>query len=167
MAAVAARAGVALNTVYTSVGGKPALIEALVDESTTDETIESALAAMAGSTDPAGILRRLASTTGEVTRRQAGTLRILLENRTAEPVVAAAADRATARYRARLHQVAAHLAALGAVPADTARTEQILWFYFGTGAWTTVRELGWDWPEAADWLATQATTALLKPGAAG
>lgn len=117
MAAVATEAGVALNTVYTSVGGKPALIEALVDDGTTDESIAPALAAVAAST---GILRLLATATGEVTRRQAGLLHILLENRTA--------DRAAARYRSRLHEVATRLAALGAVVAGEDRIEQIRWF---------------------------------------
>jgi len=163
VAAVASHAGVALNTVYTSVGGKPALIEALVDEGTGEELIESHVAAMIASTDPRAILRQLAEGTGEVTRRRADLLRILVDNRTSEPVVAAAADRAVARYRERLRRVADHLAALGAVTPDPARTEQILWFYFGTAAWTTARELGWDWPDAAAWLATQAATALLKP----
>jgi AcrR family transcriptional regulator len=161
VAAIAARAGVALNTVYTSVGGKSALIEALVRDGTADTAIDAALAEMLTLTDGARILRLLAESTGEVTRRQAVTLRVLLDNATSDPAVAAAADLAVRRYRDRLGRIAAHLIDVGAVRTDVTRTEQILWFYFGTASWTTVRELGWGWPEAAAWLADQSAAALL------
>ncbi|WP_461211667.1 hypothetical protein, partial [Desulfocurvus sp. DL9XJH121] len=57
--------------------------------------------------------------------------------------------------------VADHLVGLGAVTLAPARTEQILWFYFGFSAWSTARALGWDWPDATTWLADQAASALL------
>jgi hypothetical protein len=64
----------------------------------------------------------------------------------------------------RLAIVADHLVALGAVTTDTTRTGQIRWFYFGFTAWATARELGWDWPDAATWLAAPAASALLHRG---
>ncbi|HEY0534017.1 MAG TPA: hypothetical protein VGD29_20735 [Actinoplanes sp.] len=60
----------AQSGLHEAWAGRPALIEALVDESTTDESIEAALTSMATSSDPTEILRLLASTTGEVTRRR-------------------------------------------------------------------------------------------------
>ena len=164
VAGIAERAQVATNTVYTSVGGKPALIDALVQDSTADAVIDASLSGILAETDGGRILRLIAEGSGEVTRRHSTILRILVDNASADPAVAAAAGFAERRYRERLAVVADHLVALGAVAADAARTEQILWFYFGFAAWATVRELGWDWPDAATWLADQAASALLHSG---
>ena len=51
VAGIAERAGVALNTVYTSVGGKAALLEALVDEGVEDEQIQVTLTAVLAARD--------------------------------------------------------------------------------------------------------------------
>jgi AcrR family transcriptional regulator len=164
IAGIAQRAQVAVNTVYTSVGGKPALIDALVQDSTADAIIDAALSRIFAETDGRRILHPVAESASEVTQRHSTILRILGDNASADPAVATAADFAQRRYQERLAIVAGHLVALGAVAADAARTEQILWFYFGFAAWATVRELGWDWPDAATWLADQATSALLHRG---
>lgn len=165
VAGIAERAGVALNTVYTSVGGKAALMEALVSESAGDEQIQATLNAALGSADGRDILRRTAEGTGDMTRRHESVLNLLFDNATADPAVAAVAGRAVQRYRGRLARIAEHLVTLGAVRTDQVRTEQVLWFYFGRGGWKTVRELGWDWDDGAAWLAEQAAAALLDPTA--
>jgi AcrR family transcriptional regulator len=164
VAGIAERAQVALNTVYTSVGGKPALIEALARQSSEDARIDSAMAATLAATDGREILRITARGTGEVTRRQSAVLRVLVDNAASDPAVAAAAELATNRYRERVARVAAHLVEVGAVHVGVARCEQILWFYFGTTAWASVRDFGWDWADAADWLGDQAAAALLTEG---
>ena len=164
VAAIAERAGVALNTVYTSVGGKPALIAAVAQDATEDTAIEAALTEAAEAADGRRILRVLADGTAEVTRRQSQTLRFLLESRSTEPAVAEAAERAFDRYRERLAGAASRLSSLGALrPGIGAeRAAQVLWFYFGVSAWATAREVGWTWDEAADWLCAQAAAALLE-----
>jgi AcrR family transcriptional regulator len=164
VAAIAERAGVALNTVYASVGGKPALIAAIAQDAAADEVIEAAVAETAAATDGRRILRVTADSTAEVTRRQSATIRFLLENRSSEPAVAAAAEEAFDRYRERLARTAARLHELGALRPGigAGRAAQILWFYFGAPAWSTAQQLGWAWEEASDWLYTQAVTALLR-----
>ncbi|GHB11660.1 hypothetical protein GCM10010330_77170 [Streptomyces tendae] len=161
VSAIAERAGVALNTVYTSVGGKQALVDALAREGTEDEEIQTALNALLASTDGMEVLRLTGRSTGEITRRHARVLNFLRDNATADPAVAAAAEHAVERYRERLALVADHLASLPEVRLDTVRTGQILWFYFGQDAWRTVRGFGWTWAEGADWLAARAADALL------
>ncbi len=161
IAGIAERAQVAVNTVYTSVGGKPALVDALVHNSTADAIIDTALSEIHAETDGRRILHLIAESASEVTQRHSTILRILVDNASANPAVADAAGFAERRYKERLAIVADHLVALGAVDADAAWIEQILWFYFGFAAWATVRELGWDWPYAATWLADQAASALL------
>jgi hypothetical protein len=111
-------------------------------------TIDASLSGILAETDGRRILRLVAESASEVMQRHS----------------AAAADFAERRYEERLAMVADHLVALGAVAADTTRTKQILWFYFGFTAWATVRQLGWDWPDAAAWLADRAASAMLHRG---
>jgi AcrR family transcriptional regulator len=164
IAGIAERAQVAVNTVYTSVGGKSALIDALVQDSTADAVIDEVLSRILAETDGRRILCLIAESACEVTQRHSRILRILVNNASADPAVAAAAAFAERRYRERLAVVADHLVALGAVAVDAERTGQVLWFFFGFAAWATVRQLGWDWPDAAAWLADQAASALLHSG---
>lgn len=165
LSAIAQRAGVALNTLYTSVGGKPVLMEALAQEGTEDAEIQAVIAAVRASRDGREVLCLTAEGTGRITRRHENMLNLLLENAAADPAVAAVAERTVTRYRERLALIADHLVALRAVRTDAVRTEQILWFYFGQGAWKAVREFGWDWSGSAAWLAEQAEAALLPPTA--
>jgi AcrR family transcriptional regulator len=163
VAAVAAAAGVALNTVYTSVGGKSALIMALTDDGAGDAAAIEAVRLIGEADDPAEILRLTAEGTARVRRARWQVLGILLDNRTSDPDVAAAADTATRVVRDRLDGIAARLVEVGGLRPglDVDRVGQVLWFYFGFEAWRTARALGWDWAEAADWLADQAAGALV------
>jgi AcrR family transcriptional regulator len=158
VAAVAAAAGVALNTVYASVGGKAALIAALTEAGVEDEVATGVLQRIAGIDDPREILRVTAHGTGQVRRRQAKTLSILLDNRNAHPDIAAAADLAARSVRERFAVIANRLLETGRMRPGLGppEVEQTLWFYFGFEAWRTVRDLGWGWEDAAEWLATQA-----------
>ncbi|TDD60268.1 TetR/AcrR family transcriptional regulator [Kribbella antibiotica] len=161
VAGIAEQAGVALNTVYTSVGGKPGLLAALVAESADDALIQSTLDDVLGSSDGRDILHRTAEGTGTITRQHETILNLLHDNANADPVVTAAAESADKIYRARLEQTAQHLVTLNAVRTDQSHTADILWFYFGRSGWRAVRELGWDWPECTTWLTDQASSALL------
>lgn len=165
LSAIAEQAGVALNTVYTSVGGKPALMAALAREATEDPEIQATISAVQASQDGREVLRLTAESTGQITRRHEDVLTLLSENAAADPAVASAAEEAAMRYRERLALIADHLVGLRAVRTDAVQTEQILWFYLGQGAWKTVREFGWDWSDSAAWLARQAAAALLLPAA--
>jgi AcrR family transcriptional regulator len=164
VAAVAAAAGVAVNTVYTSVGGKSALIMAMSEDGAADTVALETERRVSECADPREILRIVADGTGQVRRRRQQTLAILLDNRTADPDVAAAADHATRIVRDRLKVVAARLLTVGGLREGLTRkqVEQTLWFYFGFEAWRTVRDFGWSWKDSADWLAEQATNALLS-----
>lgn len=163
VADIADRAGVALNTVYSNVGGKAAIVEALALEGTNDEEIQATLATIRTSKDATEILRLTAEGTGTITRRHEAILTVLFDNAIADPAVAAVAQQTVNRYRENLNAIAAHLVGLGAVNTETLMTEQILWFYFGQGAWKTVRGYGWTWEQSTAWLTSQAATALLLP----
>jgi AcrR family transcriptional regulator len=64
VAAIAERAGFAVNTVYTSVGGKPALIQALVGETAGDTAIDESVAGILALTDGREVLHRTARRRG-------------------------------------------------------------------------------------------------------
>lgn len=165
IAAVAEAAGVAVNTVYTSVGGKPALVTALTEDGAQDELAVDAAHAVTKLTDAREVLRLVAERTGAVQQRRQRIIAIVMDNRTADKDVAAAAELAISATRARLDVAANRLVELGGLRAglDQARVAQILWFYFGFESWRTMWSFGWSLDEASAWLAGQAESALCRP----
>jgi len=163
VAAVAAAAGVALNTVYTSVGGKSALILALTEHGAADEAITETLRRIDAAETAHEIIRIVAEGTGRVRQRQHKTLSLVLDNRTAHPDVAAAADLAERVTRERFAAIADRLLKLGGLrPGLSAhQVTDTLWFYFGFNAWRTLRGMNWSWEQAGTWLAEQAASGLL------
>ena len=163
VAAVAAAAGVAVNTVYTSIGNKSALIMAMTEDGAADAAAVETARRIDECSDPREILRILAHGTGQVRKERHKALTILLDNRNADPDVAAAADMATRAVRTRFKAVASRLIAVGGLREGLTgeQVEQTLWFYFGFEAWRTVRGFGWSWEESAGWLAEQSAHALL------
>ncbi|GGJ40068.1 hypothetical protein [Streptomyces brasiliensis] len=101
--------------------------------------------------------------TGEVIERHAKTFTVLMDARNSDADVAKAADYKMGHYRDLLDVIADRLFDLGEVRAEVTREQarDIMWFYFGTSAWSTVRELGWPYPQATAWLEAQAAAALL------
>jgi len=160
---VAAAAAVAPNTVYTSVGGKPQLVVALAERAAASPLISTSLDEMDTLTDGREIIRLLAAGTTVTRRSQQRAIAVLLDNVTADPLIAEAAKRTTTVLRQRLHRIAARLTEIRALPEGmtTARAAAILWFYFSFTAWRELRALGWTWKETEQWLADQAITALV------
>jgi AcrR family transcriptional regulator len=160
---VAAAATVGPNTVYTSVGGKPQLVVALIERAAVDPVISASLDDIGALTDGREIIKRLAAGTSAARRGQQRTIAVMLDNLTADPLIAEAAERTATLLRQRLHRIAARLTAVRALRdgTTTARATAILWFYFSFTPWRELRGLGWTWKEAERWLAEQAISALL------
>jgi hypothetical protein len=91
----------------------------------------------------------------------------MMDNLTADPMIAEVAERATILVRRRFHRIAARLTAIRALHdgITTARAGAILWFYFSFTSWRELRALGWSWKEIEHWLAEQAITALVTSAA--
>ena len=160
---VAAAAAVAPNTVYTSVGGKPQLVVALAERAATNPAISSGLEAIDKLTDGREIIQLLAEGTMAARRSQQRAITVMLDNVTADPLIARTSDRITALLRQHIHRIAARLGTILALPAGTttAHAVAILWFYFSFTAWKELRTLGWAWTEIEQWLGSQAISALL------
>lgn len=167
VAQVAAAAGVAATTVYASVGGKPQLIQALTQSGVDAKSIDDFLQQVAGLADGRAIVWLTAHSTAAVNEELLTIITLLINNRLADPAVAQAHDFAVKVYRERLAIVASRLRECGALRPEVSiqQTTEILWFYFGHGAWRTIRDLGWGWKRSADWLAEQASHALVVPSA--
>ncbi|MGW3465282.1 TetR/AcrR family transcriptional regulator, partial [Streptomyces olivaceoviridis] len=99
LATIAAEADVALNTVYSSIGGKPALILALAKDSADDEQVDLTRQQVLATDDGREILRLTAVGTGKVIERHAKTLTVLMDARNSDADVAKAADYKMGHYR--------------------------------------------------------------------
>jgi AcrR family transcriptional regulator len=175
IAAVAQAADVAVPTVYASVGGKSALLMALLDDIDEQGGVPSSTATIHPLSNPDEVVRNAVSNPEEVirnavqlTRRvneQSGDIIAVLDAAAQfEPEAAAAVDEGIRRHRAGWLGVAERLQALGAlspglnvqVAADT------LSILTNFRVWRTlVRDYGWSWSAAADWVTSQAQRTVL------
>jgi AcrR family transcriptional regulator len=162
---IAEAARVAANTVYTSVGGKPQLLAAIMEGGTGDPAVAETLTAVARTTNPAEVIRLTAAGTRQANERQAKAVTILLDSARADPAAAEMLQVSMRLYRDALNALAQRLEDLGAVEsADRRRAGDVFWYLFGWTSWRTlIIDLGWSWDEAEKWLAQRGTEALLSP----
>jgi AcrR family transcriptional regulator len=166
VSAIAAQAGVAVPTVYSSTGGKAeilaAIFEPMVEGADVRETLERVRAAV----DPGVVIDTLGERTRRAHERHWGVLPALVDTCRAEPTAAAVLARGIEEYVRVLTVVAERLDELGALRPgfDRAATVDVLWFYLGQDAWLTlVGRRGWDFGRAQEWLTSGARQALLVP----
>jgi AcrR family transcriptional regulator len=165
IAEIARGAGVATNTVYTSVGGKPDLVIALIERATGAEVIDRTLdeidAARSGR-DAIGLLAHGHRMSLELDSVVIGVAQDAARH---DPSVADAFEQMTALYRSRLDHIGAHLREIGAVRGSVGDPElsDVLWLYFGLVTWQQLREMGWQPDRIESWLAERAGEALLAP----
>ena len=166
VAQIAESARVAANTVYTSVGGKPQLLAAIVAGGTGDPAVADTLTAVARTTDPAEVIQLTAAGTRQANERQAKAVTILLDSARVDPAAAEMLEVSMRLYRDTLNALAQRLEDVGALgPADRRRAADVFWYLFGWTSWRTlITDLGWSWDEAEQWLARRGVEALLSPG---
>jgi AcrR family transcriptional regulator len=163
---IAREAGVAVPTVYTSAGGKTAILATIIDEAVRDPVVEQTLAAVRRARDPREVIDVTANGTRVDNERYHDIIQV---NRTASAVDESAAEILEASnraYRQALAVAAARLREMGALREHLTdeRATDLLWFYFGLQSWhTVVAVAGWTWDDAEDWLREQAAVALLTP----
>lgn len=163
VAAIAEAAGVSVNTIYVSVGGKPALLQALITSGENDEVARDTISRILAIDDPEEVLRITARGVCRVREERELALNVLLDSRTADLDVMAAAELSRRIVGERFAVIVDHLMTLGRMKPDLdrARVEQIFWFYFGFESCRTLRALGWSWKSVVEWLPVQAACALL------
>jgi AcrR family transcriptional regulator len=168
--AVAARAGVSRKTVFTSVGGKAALLKLALDWALVgdDEPVPLAerpvIAEMAQLTDPRALVARWAQFVAELEERAAPLAAVL--------VVAADADPEAARVHAKSERdrlggaesIVARLAAIGGLRQGltTERAAAAALVLMDPAIYRTlVGEHGWSRAEYAGWIERAAAAELL------
>ena len=164
VAQIAEAARVAANTVYTSVGGKPQLLAAITEGGTGDPDVAETLTAVAGTSDPAEVIRLTAAGTRQVNERRTKAIAVLLDSAQADPAAAEMLQVTVRYYRETLGTLAGRLEDLGAVqPPDLNRAADVFWYLFGWTSWRTlITDLGWSWDAAEQWLAQRGIDALLR-----
>ena len=163
MGQIADAANVAANTVYTSVGGKPQLLLAIMEEGTGDPAGAETLAAVASATDPAQVIRLTARGVRTVNERHAQSIAILLDSANDDSAAAEIHQVALQHLRQGLDESARRLEELNALePSEKSRASDVFWYLFGFSSWRTlITDLGWNWDEAEVWLAQRGIDALL------
>jgi AcrR family transcriptional regulator len=167
VAQIAESAQVVTNTIYTSVGGKPQLLAAIMEEGAGDPGVYETLTAVAKSQDPVEVIRLTAAGTRRVNQRHATGVIVLLESAQVDAAAAEMLRVSVRRYRDALATLAQRLEDLGALqPSHRAPATDVFWYLFGWTSWRTlVGDLGWSWDDAEQWLARRGVEALLKPEA--
>lgn len=162
IAEIATAAGVAVNTVYTSVGGKPELVRAIVDRYVDHPVVQSALADVDESATADGLVIDLAAgvrSSYEVTLRPA---LVVIDAARDDPGLGTALDAMTAPFHARLRRVAARWIDLSGSTAPVDAVFERFWFFLGYGAWDTLASFSWSWDERERWTAQQLHGALAE-----
>ena len=162
---IAAEARVAPATVYAVTGGKQNLLNILITAWTTDPIVEQTLSNVDTSTDPAAIIREVASASRTMREAYVDVIRVMLTTAPHDEAIAQQEQAATAIYRAALVPIAERLVQLGGIRPgiQAADAVDLLWFYFGYSSYFTLHDdNGWSYEQAEHWLAGQAITALLS-----
>ena len=163
---IADEAGVAIQTVYSSVGSKAALVLALNELIDQEADVAGLEAELQAETDPPRLIARSVHLTRQLNERCGDIIRVLLSAEPAEPEAAAAVADGMRRHLQGASRLTQKLAALGALGAGTTperagaafsmMTSPASWLQLTHGA-------GWTFDEAEAWLAASLTQLLLEP----
>ncbi|MFZ0090627.1 MAG: TetR/AcrR family transcriptional regulator [Solirubrobacteraceae bacterium] len=158
---IAARARVAPATVYTSVGGKHALLTVLMEQLASWQPREQIFKRIAETPTSHEVLLALARGTRSTREEWADVQRVITETAPHDEAVAGVHAERVERYRAALDAVADRLAALEGPTFDRGRAAALLWFYFGPSSYLPLHEdFGWSYEETETWLLAQCEHAL-------
>jgi AcrR family transcriptional regulator len=157
---IARRARIAVPTVYTSVGGKQAILEILIADLPVwrADTKVNAVKQLETGRE---ILAALARTTRETQENSGDVLRVIKEAAAYDDVARQAHARRMMSFRAVLSEIAARIVELEQLTLTPERVTAVLWFYFGPTAYQPLHdESGWTYPDAEAWLLEQCERAV-------
>ena len=172
--AVAARAGVAVETVYRSAGGKADLLAAAVQAALAGGAARAevpvddrpAIRRVIEETDPRRQLRAYAATQPGVWARSGPLLRVLDEAAPTDPVLVRLQEEHAAQRWLGLHRFARLLADRGALRAGLRpeRAADLIWTLCARATYESlVVARGWTAEEYREWLGDTLIAALLPP----
>jgi AcrR family transcriptional regulator len=162
---IAEGSGVAVQTVYSSVGSKPMLVLALNDLIDEEAGVEELRADLVDESDPAQLVAKGVHLTRQLNERCGDIVRVLLSAEPAEPDAAAAVADGMRRHDQGARGMAQRLAGLGALRADVTPERAAAAFSMMTSptSWRQLTEgAGWTFDEGETWLADSLRQLLLK-----
>jgi AcrR family transcriptional regulator len=158
---IAARARVAPATVYTSVGGKHALLALLMEQLASWQPRERTFERIADAPTSHEVLAALAQGTRSTREEWADVQRVITETAPHDKAASTVHAERVKRYRSALDTVVDRLATLEGPAFDRDHAAAILWFYFGPNAYLPLHDdFGWSYAKTEAWLLTQCEHAL-------
>lgn len=166
IAQLAEEAGVAIQTIYTSVGSKPAVAEALVDAIDEEAGVPALGKRMGEATSGTEVLALAVRLTRQLQERGGDVIAMLHAGAAVEPDLANTLAEGLRRHRMGAERVGGKLSALGALrvgcPPERAADAVDLLTSHQTYMKLT-RECGWSFDACEEWIGATLTTLLLSP----
>ncbi len=165
---VAAEAGVAVQTIYSSIGSKRSILSAFIDEMEQEAGIEEAARSFAATDDPGGQLDLRAHFSRRIFGEGIETIELLVRSAGTAPEVQEAIEEGDQRHHASVKQWITDRWADDVFRAEISREEAVDIIATLSGAdpyrWL-VRRYGWSPENYETWLARTLREAVLrKPG---
>ena len=167
---IAEESGVAVQTIYSSVGSKTALVLALNDLIDEEAGVAQLGAGVLGENDPPTMIAKAIHLTRQLNERCGDLIQVLLSAAPAEPDVAAAFADGMRRHESGISAMVQRLGALGALRAGMTPERAAAAFAMMTSApsWQQLTQRsGWTFDESEAWLTTSLTQLLLESGPDG
>ena len=163
---IAEESGVAVQTIYSSVGSKAALVLALNDLIDEEADVPQLDVGIFGETDPATMIAKGIHLTRQLNERCGDLIQVLLSAAPAEPDVAAVVADGMRRHELGGSAIAQRLEALGALRSGTTPVRAAAAFSMMTSpaSWRQLTQrAGWTFDESEAWLTASLAQLLLKP----
>ncbi len=161
---IAAESGVAVQTIYSSVGSKAALLLALNDLIDEEASIGPLAAELRSEEDPAQLVAKAVHITRQLNERCGDLIRVLLSAEPAEPDVAAAVADGMRRHDEGASSLGRQLASMGALPAEVTAEHAAAAFGMMTSpaSWRQLTQgAGWSFDDSEVWLTDSVVKLLL------
>jgi AcrR family transcriptional regulator len=163
---IAEESGVAVQTIYSSVGSKAALALALNDLIDEEAGVAQLGAGVLAETDPPKMIAKAIHLTRQLNERCGDLIQALLSAELAEPEVAAAVADGMRRHESGLRAMTQRLGALGALRAGTTPERAAAAFAMMTSpaSWQQLTQRAdWTFDQSEAWLTESLTQLLLEP----
>ena len=161
---IAVESGVAVQTIYSSVGSKAALLLALNDLIDEEAGIGPLAAELRSEEDPAQLVAKAVHITRQLNERCGDLIRVLLSAEPTEPDVAAAVVDGMRRHDEGASSLGRQLASMGALPAEVTAEHAAAAFGIMTSpaSWRQLTQgAGWSFDDSEVWLTDSVVKLLL------
>jgi AcrR family transcriptional regulator len=162
---IAEESGVAVQTIYSSIGSKAALVLALNDLIDEEADVAGLAAGLLAETDPPQLIAKGVHLTRRLNERCGDLIQVLLSAEVAEPEAAAAVADGMRRHEHGASHIAQRLAALGALGVGTTpeRASAVFSMMTSPASWRQLtHHAGWTFDEAEAWLTPSLAQLLLR-----